>query len=279
MSRPKSAFGRELARRNTDPAKRRWLYVPYDQFTDALGPLSREAPEELGIVLVECHVRRRARRPYHKQKLALVLANLCGTSRSSRQPAASPVDSASRAVPYDRDSCARARRRSAPCVCMRPPSASCARRAVRAPVRRWTASTWVPEHEGWLTTPEQFDGRARRQRRRGAWTPSTATCGARPAWLMDDEGKPAGREVQLRRREPRGRGRARSADAATAADLRARRGHDRGPRADRARTTPSTRGRSTASTLPATQRRRGTALWAWAKRRVPARSSGRTRTR
>ncbi|MBP9090611.1 cryptochrome/photolyase family protein [bacterium] len=55
--------------------KRRWLYMPYDQVTDKLGPLSREKPESLGIILIE-NPAKAARRPYHKQKLALILANL-----------------------------------------------------------------------------------------------------------------------------------------------------------------------------------------------------------
>ncbi len=54
---------------------RRWVFVPYDQLTDAVGPLSMKAPGELGIVLIECPGRA-ARRPYHQQKLALILANM-----------------------------------------------------------------------------------------------------------------------------------------------------------------------------------------------------------
>ncbi|MEC9440152.1 MAG: cryptochrome/photolyase family protein [Myxococcota bacterium] len=57
-----------------DPAKRRWLYIPYDQLTDALGPLSREQPDTLGIILIES-LWKGKRRPYHKQKLAWILAN------------------------------------------------------------------------------------------------------------------------------------------------------------------------------------------------------------
>ncbi|MCB9675742.1 MAG: cryptochrome/photolyase family protein [Alphaproteobacteria bacterium] len=64
-----------LKRENPDPAGRSWLFVPYDQLTDALGPLGREDPHTLGILLVECPAKA-VRRPYHKQKLALVLTNL-----------------------------------------------------------------------------------------------------------------------------------------------------------------------------------------------------------
>ena len=55
-------------------SSRRWVYVPYDQLTDAIGPLSRLPPAERGVVLVES-TGKPARRPYHKQKLALLLAS------------------------------------------------------------------------------------------------------------------------------------------------------------------------------------------------------------
>ena len=71
----RSAFATALADRQPDPSKRAWLYIPYDQLTDQLGPLASEDPNSLGIVLVESTARA-ALRPYHKQKLALVLANL-----------------------------------------------------------------------------------------------------------------------------------------------------------------------------------------------------------
>ncbi len=54
---------------------RRWLFVPYDQLTDAVGPLAKAKADELGIVLVET-TWKPAQRPYHKQKLALVIASL-----------------------------------------------------------------------------------------------------------------------------------------------------------------------------------------------------------
>ncbi|MBS2018672.1 MAG: cryptochrome/photolyase family protein [Deltaproteobacteria bacterium] len=72
-----SAFGRALAEATPKRSRRsrRWVYVPYDQLTDAVGPLAETPPGELGIVLVEAPAKA-ARRPYHKQKLALVLANM-----------------------------------------------------------------------------------------------------------------------------------------------------------------------------------------------------------
>ena len=71
-----SYFRKELAKRQRDSRSRRsWLFVPYDQLSDEMGPLSREDPKTLGIVLVE-NPWKPSRRPYHKQKLALILANL-----------------------------------------------------------------------------------------------------------------------------------------------------------------------------------------------------------
>jgi deoxyribodipyrimidine photolyase-related protein len=56
-------------------AERRWVFVPYDQLTDRVGPLADSPPEAVGIVVVETLWKPR-QRPYHKQKLASVLANL-----------------------------------------------------------------------------------------------------------------------------------------------------------------------------------------------------------
>lgn len=70
-----TSFARELRRAQPRSGRaRRWLLVSYDQLHDRIGPLSREPATELGIVLVENRWKA-SRRPYHKQKLALVLAN------------------------------------------------------------------------------------------------------------------------------------------------------------------------------------------------------------
>ena len=66
---------RERNPQDPDARDRRWLYVPYDQLTDKLGPLAREDPGTLGIVLVES-ADKAARRPYHQQKLLWVLASM-----------------------------------------------------------------------------------------------------------------------------------------------------------------------------------------------------------
>src|ERR1041384_4326090 len=70
-----SHFREALRRHRPREEQRRWLFVPYDQLSDQLGPLSRTPANELGIVVVECPEKAR-RRPYHQQKLALLLTNL-----------------------------------------------------------------------------------------------------------------------------------------------------------------------------------------------------------
>ncbi len=70
-----SYFIKRLAGHQGRKGNLNWLFVPYDQLTDEVGPLARENPKNLGIVLVE-NPWKAARRPYHKQKLALILSNL-----------------------------------------------------------------------------------------------------------------------------------------------------------------------------------------------------------
>jgi deoxyribodipyrimidine photolyase-related protein len=57
-----------------DARDRRWIYVPYDRLTDRAGPLHDTKPAQSGIVMVES-LEKGTRRPYHKKKLALLLAN------------------------------------------------------------------------------------------------------------------------------------------------------------------------------------------------------------
>ncbi len=70
-----SAFREALAGHRSQRGARRWIFVAYDQLTDAVGPLAETPAAELGIVLVEAP-HKASHRPYHRQKLALVLANL-----------------------------------------------------------------------------------------------------------------------------------------------------------------------------------------------------------
>jgi deoxyribodipyrimidine photolyase-related protein len=67
-----SLFRRRLGQLPEGP--RRWFYVAYDQLNDAIGPWAEMPSEELGFVLVES-ADKPSRRPYHQQKLALILGN------------------------------------------------------------------------------------------------------------------------------------------------------------------------------------------------------------
>jgi deoxyribodipyrimidine photolyase-related protein len=58
-----------------DIAHRRWIYVPYDRFTDRAGPLTEQAAAETGIVIVESTAKA-LRRPYHKKKLVVLISNM-----------------------------------------------------------------------------------------------------------------------------------------------------------------------------------------------------------
>ena len=54
---------------------RRWIFVPYDRFTDRTGPLTEQPAAETGIVIVESTAKAH-RRPYHKKKLVLLISNM-----------------------------------------------------------------------------------------------------------------------------------------------------------------------------------------------------------
>ena len=58
-----------------DLKNRRWIYVPYDRFTDRAGPLTEQPPASSGIVIVESTAKGH-RRLYHKKKLVLLIANM-----------------------------------------------------------------------------------------------------------------------------------------------------------------------------------------------------------
>ena len=58
-----------------DIANRRWIYVPYDRFTDRVGPLTEQPADDSGIVIVESTAKA-LRRPYHKKKLVVLISNM-----------------------------------------------------------------------------------------------------------------------------------------------------------------------------------------------------------
>ncbi len=179
------AFALAMRRATTAaPTPARWLYVPYDQLSHELGPLARTTQDELGVVLVESSDRP-SRRPYHKQKLALVLANtrhfaleLARRGRAVRHVAGpAPFVDALREVAGELGAL----------EVMRPAEREL--RAELAPLRAEGLLTELP-HEGWLTTDDDF----------------TTSQGKKKTWRMDafyrqvrqrtgilmEEGKPLG---------------------------------------------------------------------------------------
>ncbi len=58
-----------------DLSHRRWIYIPYDRFTDRTGPLTDQPASDTGIVIVESTAKA-LRRPYHKKKLVLLISNM-----------------------------------------------------------------------------------------------------------------------------------------------------------------------------------------------------------
>ncbi len=156
-----SEFHSALAAHKTSATKRRWLFVPYDQLTSAIGPLAREPAKELGIVVVECPDKA-ARRPYHKQKLALLLTNLrhFAIEQAARGVAVQHV-----VAPSYREAIEGVAPKLGALRVMRP-----AERELRAELAPLFESGKLEEvpHEGWLTTREDF-----------------AAGGANPPWRMD----------------------------------------------------------------------------------------------
>lgn len=146
-----------------DPGERTWVYVPYDQLSWRIGPLGELKPSEAGIVMVECPAKA-ARRPYHKQKLFLILAN-------QRRFA---LEQAKRGVAVDYrvhpDGYAPALREAAGAhgtlLHMEP-----AERELRDELSSLVDEGLleVRPHGGWLTTPEDF----------------VEGTGAEPPWRMD----------------------------------------------------------------------------------------------
>lgn len=67
-------FFRDIAafRPTSKRRPRRWVFIPYDQLRDD-HPLLRDGPREVGVIYIETAAKP-ARRPYHKQKLVLLLA-------------------------------------------------------------------------------------------------------------------------------------------------------------------------------------------------------------
>jgi deoxyribodipyrimidine photolyase-related protein len=162
VGRRDGAFSRRLDEAQPDPAARRWIFVPYDQLSARIGPLSREDPAELGIILIE-NPWKAARRPYHKQKLALVLANLrhFALEQAARGVAVRHVVARG---PYSQalKPVVGKLATSGPVRMMAP-----AERELRVDLQPLVDAGLLQSmpHEGWLTTKDQFE----RSQRGASW--------------------------------------------------------------------------------------------------------------
>jgi deoxyribodipyrimidine photolyase-related protein len=158
-----SLFTRALSEHTIEPSGRRWTFIVHDQLSDAMGPLSRHEPASTGIVLVE-NLWQADRRPFHRQKLALLLAN---GRHFALEQARRGV--AVRVVVAE-ESCRSALEpiisELGPLEFMRP-----AERELRVDLAPLVESGGLIEtpHEGWLSTTDDFES---------SQTP-------RPPWRMD----------------------------------------------------------------------------------------------
>lgn len=147
-----SAFGTSLRERAGGlGGPRRWVFVPYDQLHDGVGPLQREPATELGVVLIESRAKA-TRRRYHKQKLALVMTNMrhFALEQAERGVAVRYVDAG------DDDYATTLRALHAELGAMRVMRP--AERELRVELQPLVDDGTLEElpHDGWLTTSEDF---------------------------------------------------------------------------------------------------------------------------
>ena len=128
---------------------RRWVYIPYDQLSDEIGPLSKYPPEKLSIIMMET-TWKASRRPYHKQKLCLILSNMRHFA----------VEQAKRGVHVEYrfgnrsfgEMLAELNKRDV--LLMRPAEREL-REDLASLVKQGVLT--IIEHEGWLSSPQDFD--------------------------------------------------------------------------------------------------------------------------
>jgi len=143
-----SNFSNRLRQLSTEPSGRQWIFVPYDQLTDSIGPLGRENPRSLGIVLIE-NPWKAGLRPYHKQKLALILSNMrhFALEQAARGIAVRYIVAKG---PY-RSALEQVARDVGPLTVMAP-----AERELRTDIDTLVSAGLIRTipHEGWMTTPD-----------------------------------------------------------------------------------------------------------------------------
>jgi deoxyribodipyrimidine photolyase-related protein len=145
-----SIFLERLKTLKRDPGNRRWIYVPYDQLTDRFGPLAEEDPRNLGLIFLECPAKA-GLRPYHQQKLALILTNMRHFALEQARRGAA-VQYRVTDGPY-KNGLEALFAKTGPIEAMRP-----AERELRQdlePLVQAGKLTYL-DHGGWLSTTEQF---------------------------------------------------------------------------------------------------------------------------
>lgn len=142
-----SPFTTRLRATAVDPHNRRWHYLPYDQ----QGHHLLDATDRVGVVLVELPAKA-AQRPYHQQKLALVLANQRQFALEL-QARGIAVDYVVSNAPTYAEALTAPLQRHGPLAVMTP-----AERALRMDLLpRLQAGALIEHpHRGWLTEPAWF---------------------------------------------------------------------------------------------------------------------------
>ncbi len=145
-------FEERLKQLTTRNRKRGWIFVSYDQLSDEIGPLSRQDPTSLGVILIE-NARQVSQRPYHKQKIALMWANM---RHFALEQAQRGVAVRYLAVDEPVSRTLRTLARELGKIQMMKPAERDLRWELR-PLARAGVLEILP-HEGWLTTRHQFVG-------------------------------------------------------------------------------------------------------------------------
>ncbi len=167
--------------------------MPYDQLHCELGPWGDDDPSKTGLILVESRAKA-SRRPYHKQKLALLLTNMRhfaveAASRGHRVHYIAGERPYADALRQAHDDLGL----STPITVMRP--AEYELRQELAPLIEDAILEEV-EHDGWLTSRELFK---KSQGKRKSWLMNAFYKRVRSEHdlLMDADGKPQGGKLSF----------------------------------------------------------------------------------
>jgi deoxyribodipyrimidine photolyase-related protein len=178
-------FRELLDQHSADPSGRTWAFVAYDQLHDGIGLLAEVPASQAGIVLVETRWKPN-QRPYHRQKLALLLAS---QRHFALEQAARGV--AVRYVVGEADYAELLRpvvKELGPLQLMQP-----AERELRRVLEPLVAdgSLTLRDHDGWLTSESDFRAATRGKK---TWRMDAFYRRIRQqyGWLLTPDGKPEG---------------------------------------------------------------------------------------